>query len=232
MLGTSHRVTRPVMVPCIPAIFRNMLPLGATKSAVSRAGSKMADCSIWSFSVPLAAAIIAGFGVWFAGRQAVMAEERMEFDKFERRWDKRWALYEATRDILAKGFDEIKSDKDIKNYELRALEAKFLLDEEMYRYLRRVRFEVNAWQTEKLRADQATDPESKEASERIWRRSFDWINAQGTEEFPERFRKFLVPPVPVRPWWYNYDTAKCAIRKVGTHLGALSRRRSASTMLA
>jgi hypothetical protein len=139
--GLDTRVssaTRPVMVPCIRAIFRDMLPFGATKFAVSRAGSKMADCSIWSFSVPLAAAIIAGFGVWFAGRQAVMAEERMEFDKFERRWDKRWTLYEATRDILAKGFDEIKSDKDIKNYELRSLEAKFLLDEEMYRYLRRV----------------------------------------------------------------------------------------------
>jgi hypothetical protein len=149
-----------------------------------------------------------------------MAEERMEFDKFERRWDKRWALYEATREILAKAFDEI-SDKDINNYGLRALEAKFLLDEEMYCYLRKVRFEVDARRTEKLNSDQASDPEVKTDHQKNWRRHSEWIVEQGTEQLPERFVKFLRPPVLVRPWWYSDNTAKCAVLQIMRRLHVL-----------
>ena len=147
-----------------------------------------------------------------------MAEERMQFDKFERRWDKRFALYEATRDLLAIGFDETKSTEEIKSaiktYGLRVLESKFLLDEEMYAYLRDVRREVETWRSEKLKAGQATDPDEKRAHEKLWRNSFTWITTQGTEEFPEKFMKFLVPPDPVRPWWYNYDTMRSGVLRM------------------
>jgi hypothetical protein len=170
----------------------------------------MADFSIWSFSVT---AIIAGVAAWFSGRQAVMAEERMAFDKFERRYDKRWAAYVATVEILSKKVGEI-SDKDIETYGRRALEAKFLFDEEMYRYLLDIRFKVDTYRTEKQKADQASDPEVKEAHERQWRESLKWITDQGTEEFPERFRKWLDQPVPVRPWYYGYDTAKSAALRI------------------
>jgi hypothetical protein len=168
------------------------------------------------FVLPIVSLIIAVGGLWFTGRQAVMAEERMQFEAFERRYERRWAVYVATIEVLSKVY-KIITDEDIDLFGRKALEARFLFDEGMYLYLRRVHFQVGVCHSEKLKADAAPDFDSKQAFQRNVRDSFDWISAQGTEQLPDRFEKFLVPPIPARPWWYNVRTIRLGGQNLMRH---------------
>jgi hypothetical protein len=53
---------------------------------------------------PIALLVFAAIGVWIAARQMVIANDKLQMDKFDRMDAKRVAVYEATRDILAKHF--------------------------------------------------------------------------------------------------------------------------------
>ena len=42
-------------------------------------------------------------GLWIAARQMLIADERLKYDAFDRRYEKRVALYEATRALFGEG---------------------------------------------------------------------------------------------------------------------------------
>jgi hypothetical protein len=71
--------------------------------------------------------MIAVLGVWIAARQAVIADDRLRLDTFERQYERRIAVYEATRKIL-EDVGNISED-DIKKYGLMMLSAEFLFDD-------------------------------------------------------------------------------------------------------
>jgi hypothetical protein len=159
-----------------------------------------------SYLQALAVPLIALVGAWIAARQMSIADQRLQYDVFDRRYERRVALYEATRTFLAKVFEERISDADIKTYGLSALDAQFLFDEGMYRYLQEIRQRVAAWHRATTSADQMPAGAERDAMERIERENGRWIIQQGDEKtgFATRFIPYLVQQPIKRAWWLRW----------------------------
>jgi hypothetical protein len=170
----------------------------------------MATCSqlpIWvSFLQALAVPFIAVVGLWIAARQMLIADERLKYDAFDRRYEKRVALYEATRAFLAKVFQKNMSDDEIRAYGLCALDAQFLFDEVMYRYLRDIRQHVASWYHATLSANQSPAGAERNEFERIERENLKWIIEQGDEiaGFAGKFMPYLAQTPFKRSWWLRW----------------------------
>ena len=105
------------------------------------------------FAGPVAT-IIAAFAAvsvtgYFACQQAAIARDKLEHDVFYRLYDRRVAVYEATRKFLADVFHGNITEDDIQAYGLLTLDAQFLFDEELYLYLKEIRQRVAAWRQAK-----------------------------------------------------------------------------------
>jgi hypothetical protein len=170
----------------------------------------MANCSqlpTWVSSLQaLAVPLIAAVGLWIAARQMLIADERLKYDAFDRRYEKRVALYEATHAFLAKVFQRNMSDDDIRSYGLCALDAQFLFDEGMYRYLRDIRHHVASWHDASLSANQSPAGDERNEFERIERENLKWIIEQGDEitGFAGKFMPYLVQIPVKRSWWLRW----------------------------
>jgi hypothetical protein len=165
----------------------------------------MSECTqipSWiSYLQALAVPVIAFAGVLVAFQQARLAQNNLIHDAFYRRYEKRLALFQATREFLASTFHPGISEEDIRAYGLRALDAKFLFDEPLYQYLHEIRQHVSAWHEADSRAKSETSPDTRAEYERIKTTNMSWIIAQGDESFPNRFVPFLMPEEIKRPWW-------------------------------
>ena len=134
------------------------------------------------------------------------AEERLQYDVFDRRYERRVALYEATRAFLAKVFERHISDEEIRAYGLFARDAQFLFDEGMYRYLQEIRQRAAAWHHTKTSADQMPASAERDAVEKIERENLNWLIQQGDEQtgFAAKFMPYLVQQPLQRAWWLRW----------------------------
>jgi len=150
---------------------------------------------------PIALLVVALIGAWIAARQMVIANDRLQMDKFDRLYAKRVAVYEATRNILAKVFQGGVSEDDLQVYGLCALDAQFLFNDGMYEYLRELRQRIASLEFADFKSAEASIPEQSEYK-RIRAENLKWITQQGDEYsgFAERFRPFLVHELPQRSW--------------------------------
>jgi hypothetical protein len=158
--------------------------------------------TVTSLSQILFVPFIALIGAWIAARQMLIAEEKLKFDIFDRRYEKRFAVYEATRSILASPFDRSTTDDRIKAYGFYTLDAKFLFDDEMFKYLRDVQHHVATWYDCFSRANKMLAGEERDQVEALERNSLKWIIEQGDNQsgLTVKFKPFLVhSPLP-RPW--------------------------------
>jgi len=96
---------------------------------------------------------VAVVGTWIASQQLWIAGEKARYDAFDRRWERRFAVYEATRQFLEDVCGDISEEK-ICRYGLCTLESKFLFDQTMYDYLREILSRVTVWHHAKNKADQ------------------------------------------------------------------------------
>lgn len=155
----------------------------------------------------LVLALVALGGLWIAGRQMVIAQQRLEHDVFYRLFDMRFEVYKATREFLARGFREERiAENDIQLYRLRTLEAKFLFDDDMGKFLGEICQRVTAWQHAKSELEQLPDGQRDPGLEQIRATNLSWIIAQGDERtgFDTRFKTFLVPSKVELPKWLTW----------------------------
>ena len=66
--------------------------------------------------VPLAALIITMLGVWVAARQMLIANEKVSLDRFNSQYERRFAVYDATRSILEKSASVKQFQKQMRVY--------------------------------------------------------------------------------------------------------------------
>jgi hypothetical protein len=148
-----------------------------------------------ALAAPIIAAVIAVVGVWIAACQMWIAREKLRLDAFDRQYNRRVAVYEATRNLLADVFHGNISESKIRDYGLKTLDAQFLFDANLYKFLNEVRNGVAAW----CDADSAAEhePPGPEKLEylRIRNECLKWIVEQGDERFAVRFVK-AHPVVP------------------------------------
>jgi len=151
--------------------------------------------------------VVALIGAWIAARQMVIANDRLQMDKFDRLYAKRVAVYEATRKILGQVFQAGVSEEDIHVYGLCTLDAQFLFDDAMYQYLRGLRQRIAALGFADAKMADAAPPEQSEY-QRIRTENLNWIIQQGDEHsgFAVRFRPFLVHQLPQRGLWLRWPT--------------------------
>jgi hypothetical protein len=155
----------------------------------------------------LALPLVAIVGMWLAGRQMVIAQQKLQHDTFYRLFDMRFEVYKATREFLAQGFrDEGISEKDIQLYGLRTLEAKFLFDDELAKYLIEIYRHVTAWQHSVVKLEQSPAGQKDAGLEEMRIANFNWILAQGDERtgFDTKFKPFLVPSTVKLPRWLSW----------------------------
>ncbi len=147
--------------------------------------------------------LIGVIGTWIAARQMVIANDKLHMEKFDRLYARRVAVYEATRKILAQAYHVV-TEADIQGYGLIALDAQFLFDEEMYKYLREVRHHVECVRVAEEAI--AITPQQCDEYDRIKKEHLEWIREQGggPSDFSKRFRPFLVHEFPKRRWWLRW----------------------------
>ena len=116
------------------------------------------------------------------------------------------ALYEATRAFLAKVFQGQMSEEDIRAYGLCALDAQFLFDDGMDRYLHDIRQRVASWHHAKSSVDQMPRGAERDACEQIERENLNWLIQQGDERtgFAVKFMPYLVQQPVQRSWWLRW----------------------------
>ena len=160
---------------------------------------------VWvAYANALAVPIIAIVDAWIAARQMFIADEKLRYDEFYRQYDKRFAIYEATRKFFARAFEDIDlSEDEVRVYGFCTLDARFLFDDHMANFLREVHRPVATWQEANWMASHASSTDKKSEYEKIRRENLNWIIAQGDEQrgFATKFAPFLVQREGKRPWW-------------------------------
>jgi hypothetical protein len=154
-----------------------------------------------SFSYSIIAAVIAVFGVWVAACQVWIAREKLRLDAFDRQYNRRVAVYEATRTLLASVFHGNISDADIRDYGLKTLDAQFLFDSNLHNFLTEVRNRGAAWRDADSAAEREQPGEQKSAYLNMRSEHLTWITEQGDQRFPARFERFLKYKPTNRPWY-------------------------------
>jgi hypothetical protein len=150
------------------------------------------------FTVP----VIALFGVWIAARQMLIADSKLRLDSFIHQYDRRVAVYEATRAILMQVYHGGISQADVRDYGLRALDAAFLFDDDTAKYLRDLQHHIAVLLYAKSRIENATLEEDKKQYQAMAKDQMDWLREQGDEGtgLRTRFEQFLKYAAPTRPW--------------------------------
>jgi hypothetical protein len=143
-----------------------------------------------SYLQALAVPMIAAVGAWIAAQQMWIARVKLRHDIFYRQYERRLAVYEATRKFLADVFLEQISEDEIRVYGLCTLDAQFLFDENLYGYLKEIRDRVAAWNDAKSHTENEQGGEEKAAFETIRNESLNWIIQQGDELFAEDLHHF------------------------------------------
>jgi hypothetical protein len=98
----------------------------------------MSQLPLWAsyvqaLGVPIVLAVIAGFGAWIAACQMWIAREKLRLDAFDRQYNRRVAIYEATRTFLEEVFHGNISKADIQDYGRKVLDAQFLFDDNLHK---------------------------------------------------------------------------------------------------
>jgi|SRR5271155_1966186 len=162
---------------------------------------------VQALAVPIFLAVIAGFGTLIAASQMWIAREKLRLDAFDRLYNRRVAIYEATRTFLAAVFHDNISEDDIEDYGLKTSDAQFLFDENLFNYLRGVHSRVTQWRKancEAEKTEQAHHGDERDAFLRIGREQLKWITEQGDHRFPLRFGKFIVYRPAQHPWYLRW----------------------------
>jgi hypothetical protein len=160
-----------------------------------------------ALAVPIFLALITGFGTLIAASQMWIAREKLRLDAFDRLYNRRVTIYEATRTFLAAVFHNNISEGDIEYYDLKTLDAQFLFDETLSNYLREVHSRVVQWRKANFKAEQAEQAhqgDERDAFRRISGEQLKWITEQGDYRFPLRFGKFLVYRPAQHPWYLRW----------------------------
>ena len=158
-----------------------------------------------TLAVSIFGTIITAVGVWIAMAQMVLARDRFEIDAFDRQYARRVATYEATRKFLGDAFHGTLSEADVRAYGLCTLDAQFLFDANMYKYLRELCWRVTSWIETKSSIDNLPPGEERSAYEKLRAEHLDWIIKQGDEAigFATKFAPFLIYKQPERPWLFR-----------------------------
>jgi hypothetical protein len=150
----------------------------------------------------LAVPTIAFFGVWIAARQMRIADKKLQLDAFDRQYEKRFAVYVATRKFIGDVYLGNISEDEIKVYGLLTLDAKFLFDDKVYRELKEIRDRGHALHDARLKAKSESGEDEKRAFQSIADEQRNWFTQQGDDfaGFDVKFKQFLVYRPVKRPW--------------------------------
>lgn len=157
---------------------------------------------VQALAIPIIGVAVRAAGALIALAQVVIARDRFEIDAFDRQYARRVAVYEGTRRFLEAAIRETLSESDIRAYGLHTLDAQFLFDEGMYRYLRELCWRVTTWINAKSSIEKLPPGDDREAQELIRAEQREWIIKQGDEAsgFATRFKPFLIFERRRRPW--------------------------------
>ena len=158
---------------------------------------------LWvSYLQALTVPCIAVVGALIAAAQMMIARDKFKLDEFTRAYAQRVEIYKATRAILAKAFRDKISEDDIQVYGLHTLDAKFLFDDQLAKYLRDIRQHVAGVARAEAHIGEAPSGDEKNEYQRMRREHLDWLREQGDDHvgFDVRFRPYLFYTRAKPPW--------------------------------
>ena len=154
--------------------------------------------------MPIFVFVVSLMGTWIAAGQMFIAQEKLQYDEYYRQYDKRFRIYEATRQFLARAFDDTELTEDeVRAYGFCTLDAKFLFDDHMENFLKEVHNRVAAWQEANWVVRHSTSADKRSEHAKIREENLKWIIEQGDRQrgFATKFAPFLVQRKVKRPWW-------------------------------
>jgi hypothetical protein len=93
-------------------------------------------------------------------------------------------------------------EDEIRAYGLKMLDAQFLFDDGLHKYLKEVCFRVTAWSHANSSVEREPPGDERKKFKRIRDEQLKWINQQGDEQtgFAVNFTPFLKYEPVKRPW--------------------------------
>jgi hypothetical protein len=159
-----------------------------------------------SYINALAVPMLAVVGALIAAGQMYIAQQKLRYDEFYRQYERRFAIYDATRKIMARVIDEKPeiSGDELNKYESCTRDAKFLFNDEMEDFLREVHSHVVGWRFAQLRIKMSDNSGIK--YEEQLRANLEWILDQGDpgSAFSTVFDPFLRKREFELPWWLRW----------------------------
>lgn len=154
-----------------------------------------------ALAVPLVAAAIALFGAWVAASQMWIAREKLRIDAFDRQYNRRVAVYEATRSLCEDVVKDNVTEDILKDFGLKTLDAQFLFDDRIYAFLSEVRNRVANYVDAGEYFLSEPPGAKKDKYKKICAEQLEWVLAHSDQSFPARFEPFLVYKSSRRPWY-------------------------------
>jgi hypothetical protein len=169
----------------------------------------MAACSqlpswvsyLQAFAVPALAAVGAWIAVWIAARQMLIAHEKLENEKFDRRYERRLAFYLATTDIVVNILNKKVTEDDLAIYRLKCQEARFLFDGPILEFIHQLERAIGWWYV--------TGENNKEEHLKFFRPLLSLPIGSGGVIDPGytlegQFKPYLVQAPVKRTWWLRW----------------------------
>ena len=125
--------------------------------------------------------IIALLGIWIAARQMLIADAKLQLDSFDRQYERRVTVYEATRAILMRVYQNEISQADVRDYGLRVLDSTFLFDEDMAKYLRDLEDHIAVLLYAESQIMNTASEEENARYQTMAKEHLDWLTGQGNE---------------------------------------------------
>jgi len=155
-----------------------------------------------SYLQALAVPALALLGVAIAALQMRIANDKLQHDIFEKLYDRRLAVYEATRKLLIDIFHDVASDSQIISYKIITVDASFIFEDELQKYLKETCDRVAKWNHAKNSALRALPGDERDIYLNLMNEQLSWIIYQGEEisGFTARFLPYLKYKPIKRPW--------------------------------
>jgi hypothetical protein len=180
----------------------DIVPLNFTSHGLIEHMADGSQVPAWvSYLQALTVPVFAAVGAWIAARQMLIADEKLQNEAFDRRYERRLAFYNETVSVLPKIYRRELSPDEIRGYKLRCQEARFMFDPPMQEFIGEFVQQLDGWALGTQMMSDRLLPGVSEKGTKKESQHWGWFRRLPEGDVLDgKFRPYLTQARPKRPW--------------------------------